>query len=99
MLASPLSTFSARVSSPSQEYHSKNGEPLFSSHMLDLSEEPIHENLDICKKYLTRMKKVCRCGGGMRSRMCGRYEFEGLNTGDRGDVSPPACPRTCSHST
>ena len=43
---------------PSQEYFSKNKEPLFSSHMLDLSEEPLHENLDICKKYLARMHKV-----------------------------------------
>lgn len=38
-----------------QEYYAKNQEPLFSSHMLDLSEEPIHENLEICQKYL----KVC----------------------------------------
>ncbi|GAX78092.1 hypothetical protein CEUSTIGMA_g5534.t1 [Chlamydomonas eustigma] len=41
-----------------EEYFAKNNEPLFSSHMLDLSEEPIHENLDICKKYLTRMNKM-----------------------------------------
>ena len=31
------------------------GSPLFSSHMLDLSEEPIEENLDICVEYLKRM--------------------------------------------
>ena len=48
---------------PSQEYFSKNKEPLFSSHMLDLSEEPLHENLDICKKYLARMHKVCTLMG------------------------------------
>merc|ERR1719384_1000831 len=35
-----------------------HGEPLFSSHMLDLSEEPHHENLSICKKYFQRMAKV-----------------------------------------
>lgn len=40
------------------DYHKQNGEPLFSSHMLDLSEEPIHENLDICKKYLKEMTKM-----------------------------------------
>merc|ERR1719221_1300910 len=34
------------------------GEPLFSSHMLDLSEEPHDENIGICKKYLERMAKV-----------------------------------------
>ncbi len=41
-----------------EEYFKKYGEPLFSSHMLDLSEEPLHENLEICKKYLTRMNKI-----------------------------------------
>merc|ERR1712146_263476 len=40
------------------EYFEKNGEPLFSSHMLDLSEEPLEENISICKKYLERMAKV-----------------------------------------
>merc|ERR1712084_86572 len=34
------------------------GEPLFSSHMLDLSEEPHDENIGICKKYLERMAKI-----------------------------------------
>ncbi len=32
--------------------------PLFSSHMLDLSEEPLEENIEICKKYLARMNKM-----------------------------------------
>jgi len=41
-----------------EEYFEKNGEPLFSSHMLDLSEEPLEENIGICKKYLERMAKV-----------------------------------------
>ncbi|CAE7355878.1 fba [Symbiodinium sp. CCMP2592] len=41
-----------------EEYFEKNGEPLFSSHMLDLSEEPLEENISICKKYLERMSKV-----------------------------------------
>jgi len=41
-----------------EEYFAKNGEPLFSSHMLDLSEEPLEENIAICKKYLERMAKV-----------------------------------------
>ena len=41
-----------------EKYFAKHGEPLFSSHMLDLSEEPIEENLHICKDYLKRMKKI-----------------------------------------
>ncbi|RUM67307.1 MAG: class II fructose-bisphosphate aldolase [Sulfurospirillum sp.] len=41
------------------EDHFKNyGYPLFSSHMLDLSEEPLEENLDICVEYLKRMDKL-----------------------------------------
>ncbi|KAI9310462.1 fructose-bisphosphate aldolase, class II [Dichotomocladium elegans] len=38
-----------------EEYFAKNGEPLFSSHMLDLSEESKEENIEICLKYLKRM--------------------------------------------
>jgi len=41
------------------EYHfEKNGFPLYSSHMIDLSEEPIEENIEICKRYLERMSKM-----------------------------------------
>ena len=42
----------------SQEFYASNGKSLFSSHMIDLSEEPIEENLEICKKYLQRMSKM-----------------------------------------
>ncbi|KAG2221409.1 hypothetical protein INT45_012660 [Circinella minor] len=38
-----------------EEYFKANGEPLFSSHMLDLSEDPKEENIEICLKYLKRM--------------------------------------------
>jgi fructose-bisphosphate aldolase class II len=41
-----------------EEFFAKNGEPLFSSHMLDLSEEPLEHNLEICRKYLSRMAKM-----------------------------------------
>ena len=34
------------------------GKPLFSSHMLDLSEESLDENLSTCEKYLERMSKI-----------------------------------------
>lgn len=40
-----------------EEYFKQHGEPLFSSHMLDLSEETLEENVGICKKYLERMAK------------------------------------------
>jgi len=42
----------------SEEYFEKNAKPLFSSHMLDLSEEPIGENIEICQNYLRRMSKM-----------------------------------------
>jgi len=38
-----------------EEYFKVHGEPLFSSHMLDLSEEPHDENVSICAKYFKRM--------------------------------------------
>ncbi|KAI8331656.1 fructose-bisphosphate aldolase [Chlamydoabsidia padenii] len=38
-----------------EEYFKANGVPLFSSHMLDLSEESKEENIEICLKYLKRM--------------------------------------------
>ncbi len=41
-----------------EEFFKKNGYPLFSSHMLDLSEEPLHENIEISKHYLERMSKM-----------------------------------------
>lgn len=41
-----------------EEYFAKFGEPLFSSHMLDLSEEPLDEIVETCAKYLARMKKI-----------------------------------------
>ena len=40
----------------SERYYEQNGKSLFSSHMIDLSEEPIEENIAICKEYLARMK-------------------------------------------
>ncbi len=42
----------------SEKHHSETGKPLFSSHMIDLSEEPIEENIEICKSYLERMDKM-----------------------------------------
>ncbi len=42
----------------SEKHFAETGKPLFSSHMLDLSEEPLEENIEICKKYLARMSKM-----------------------------------------
>ena len=41
-----------------EEYFRANGEPLFSSHMLDLSEEFDEENIATCVKYFTTMAAV-----------------------------------------
>jgi len=41
-----------------EKFFAQTGKPLFSSHMLDLSEEPLHENIEICAKYLERMAKM-----------------------------------------
>lgn len=41
-----------------ERFFEKTGKPLFSSHMLDLSEEPLEENIEICAKYLKRMSKM-----------------------------------------
>lgn len=41
-----------------EAFYGANGIPLFSSHMLDLSVEPLVENVEICKRYLERMSKI-----------------------------------------
>ncbi|UMB62087.1 class II fructose-bisphosphate aldolase [Lutibacter sp. A80] len=41
-----------------EQFFKETGKPLFSSHMIDLSEEPLEENIDICKTYLARMAKM-----------------------------------------
>ncbi len=41
-----------------EDHYEAYGKPLFSSHMIDLSEEPIEENIAICKTYLERMSKI-----------------------------------------
>tara|TARA_B100000809_G_scaffold157303_1_gene154545 strand:+ start:1144 stop:2211 length:1068 start_codon:yes stop_codon:yes gene_type:complete len=42
----------------SEQHFKETGKPLYSSHMIDLSEEPIEENIAICKTYLERMSKM-----------------------------------------
>ncbi|CDK25548.1 unnamed protein product [Kuraishia capsulata CBS 1993] len=41
-----------------EAYYKEHGEPLFSSHMLDLSEETDDENIATCAKYFERMAKI-----------------------------------------
>ena len=41
-----------------EQFYKETGKPLYSSHMIDLSEEPIEENIEISKKYLERMSKI-----------------------------------------
>jgi fructose-bisphosphate aldolase, class II len=41
-----------------EKFFAETGKSLYSSHMLDFSEEPIEENIELCKTYLTRMAKM-----------------------------------------
>jgi fructose-bisphosphate aldolase, class II len=41
-----------------EKHFAETGKPLFSSHMLDLSEESLQENMEICGEYLKRMSKM-----------------------------------------
>ncbi len=42
----------------SEQHYEKYGHPLYSSHMLDLSEEPLHENIEVSMNYLSRMAEL-----------------------------------------
>ena len=41
-----------------EEFYVAYGKPLYSSHMIDLSEEPLEENIELCKQYLKRMSAI-----------------------------------------
>ena len=41
-----------------EKFYAAHGKPLFSSHMIDLSEESLEENIQICAEYLERMAKM-----------------------------------------
>jgi fructose-bisphosphate aldolase class II len=41
-----------------EKFYKQHGKPLYSSHMLDLSEEPLEENVQTCKTYLKRMSQL-----------------------------------------
>ncbi|MGC6429328.1 MAG: class II fructose-bisphosphate aldolase [Flavobacteriales bacterium] len=42
----------------SEDFYKVHGKSLYSSHMIDLSEESLEENIEICKRYLERMSKM-----------------------------------------
>jgi fructose-bisphosphate aldolase class II len=41
-----------------EDFKKSHGQPLFSSHMLDLSEEPLHENIEISTEYFKKMNAL-----------------------------------------
>ncbi len=41
-----------------EAFYKKNKKPLYSSHMLDFSEEPLHENIELSVEYFKRMNKM-----------------------------------------
>ncbi len=64
-----------------EEYFKEHGEPLFSSHMIDLSVETLKDNIDLCCKYLERMSKI-----GMTLELelgCTGGEEDGVDNSDK----------------
>ena len=64
-----------------EKYYAEHGEPLFSSHMIDLSEESLKDNVALCCKYLERMSKIgmtleleLGCTGGEEDGVIGMGE-------------------------
>jgi fructose-bisphosphate aldolase class II len=41
-----------------ERHYEETGEPLYSSHMLDLSAEPLEENVETCARYFERMARI-----------------------------------------
>ncbi len=56
--AKPLLPWIDGLLDESEKHYAETGKSLFSSHMIDLSEEPLEENIAICKEYLARMDKM-----------------------------------------
>ncbi|CAE8590092.1 unnamed protein product [Polarella glacialis] len=63
-----------------ERYYEIHGEPLFSSHMLDFSEEPLNENIELCVHYMQRMSAI-KCGLEMELGITGGEE-DGVNNED-----------------
>jgi fructose-bisphosphate aldolase class II len=56
--AKPLIGWVEGMLAAGEAFYAQHGEPLYSSHMLDLSEEPLEENLELCRQMLGRMDKI-----------------------------------------
>lgn len=56
--ARPLLPWVDALLDEGEKFYKQYGRPLFSSHMLDLSEESLEENIEICCRYLERMSKM-----------------------------------------
>ncbi len=56
--AKPLLPWIDGLLDASEARFRESGTSLYSSHMIDLSEEPLEENIEICKRYLERMSKM-----------------------------------------
>ena len=64
-----------------EKYFAEHGEPLFSSHMIDLSVETLKDNVELCCKYLERMSKI-----GMTLELelgCTGGEEDGVDNSDK----------------
>lgn len=64
-----------------EKYYAEHGVPLFSSHMIDLSEETLQDNVELCCKYLERMSKI-----GMTLELelgCTGGEEDGVDNSDK----------------
>jgi fructose-bisphosphate aldolase class II len=68
------------VISEGEKFYKVHGKPLFSSHMLDLSEESLEENLETCSRYFERMSKI---GTGIEIELgCTGGEEDGVDNSD-----------------
>ncbi len=64
-----------------EKFFKETGKPLFSSHMIDLSEETLKDNVELCAKYLERMSKI-----GMTLEIelgCTGGEEDGVDNSDK----------------
>ncbi len=57
-----------------EAYFKQHGEPLFSSHMIDLSEEPVNENIETTAKYLKRAAPMEQWLEMVRMSLSGRSD-------------------------
>jgi fructose-bisphosphate aldolase class II len=79
-----------------EKHFEKTGKPLFSSHMLDLSEESLHENIEICAKYLTRMARM-----GMTLEIelgCTGGEEDGVDNSDKDNAALYTQPQDVAYA-